>query len=106
MNERVIQLRKSLHLNQTDFAKAIGLTQTALSCIELKKAIVTKRNIIAICSKFNVNEVWLRTGQGDMFIIEDKQFIEFFEIYKKLSPALQDFLFNCAIELFKAQNNL
>lgn len=43
---------------------------------------------------------------GEMFIIEDKKFNEFFEIYKQLSPALQNFLIQTANNLLSAQNKL
>ncbi len=68
-NERVKRLRKALKLSQVEFAKAAGLTQSAISDIERGKARnVTKSNMIAICSKFNVNEEWLRDGIGDIFV--------------------------------------
>ena len=34
MSERLKELRKSLKMNQTNFAKQIGITQTAYSMIE------------------------------------------------------------------------
>lgn len=106
MNERIIQLRKSLHLNQTEFARSIGLKQTSLSGIETGYSTITPQTIISICSVYNVNEHWLRTGEGNMFNQDDPRYNEFFEIYKNLSPALQDFLFDCACKLLEAQNKL
>lgn len=41
-----------------------------------------------------------------MFIVEDKKFNEFFEIYKKLSPPLQEFLIQTAKDLLSAQSKL
>lgn len=41
-----------------------------------------------------------------MFIIEDKKFNEFFEIYKQLSSPLQDFLIHTANNLLSAQSKL
>lgn len=29
---------------------------------------LTQRNIDDICEKFNVNEVWLKTGEGEVFL--------------------------------------
>lgn len=31
---------------------------------------IKEQNIIAICTQFHVNEVWLRTGEGEMFSLE------------------------------------
>lgn len=67
---------------------------------------ITERTIISICAKFNVNEEWLRNGNGEMFNIIDKKFNEFFEIYNNLSKPLQDFLLSMAKELLNAQNKL
>ena len=66
INERIKYLRKNLGLNQTDFARKIGMKQTGLSAIEKGKVPVLERNIKNICSEFHINEVWLRTGEGEM----------------------------------------
>ena len=60
MNTRIIELRKILNLSQTKFAKEISLKQGSISDMERGNAPITERTIIAICSKFNVNEKWLK----------------------------------------------
>lgn len=105
MNTRIKELRKSLNLTQLEFGNAIGL-RSSISDIELGKAPITKRTIIAICSKFNVNEDWLRNGKGQMFVNEDKKFTEFYEIYKSLTTPLQDFLIQTAKNLLETQDKL
>lgn len=68
INERVVYLRKEiLHLNQTDFASHLGLRQTSVSSFEQPGASVSNPTIKAICLAFNVNENWLRCGEGDIF---------------------------------------
>lgn len=59
MNERIIILRKLLNLSQKDFAEKLGLTQSAISAIELEKCGVTSSLIITCCYVFSVNEEWL-----------------------------------------------
>ncbi len=66
---------------------------------------ITDRTIIAICSKFNVNENWLKTGQGEMFN-KTKNFDEFYLIFNNLNKPLQDFLTQCAKNLLDAQDKL
>lgn len=61
MNSRIKELRNMLNLKQKEFGAIIGL-RSSISDIELGKAPITERTIIAICSKFNVNEEWLRNG--------------------------------------------
>lgn len=69
MNGRIKKLRKSLNLNQTEMGIRIGLTTGGISDIERGKTkIVTDRVIRDICREFNVNEEWLRTGEGEMFL--------------------------------------
>ena len=67
MKERIKQLRKELNLNQTEFAKRINRSQGVFSQYELGVREVTDRTVIDICREFNVNEEWLRTGEGLMF---------------------------------------
>ena len=74
--------------------------------MERGNAPITERTIIAICSKFNVNEDWLRYGTGEMFNTIEKSYNEFFEIFKKLNPVLQDFLIQTAKNLLDTQKKL
>lgn len=106
MNTRIKELRKILNLKQTEFAKAIGIAPSSVSDIERDYCPVTDRTIITICSIFNVNEQWLRFGEGQMFVEDDKKFKEFFEIYKQLSEPLQDFLIKVCQDLLDTQQNL
>ena len=105
MNSRIKKLRNSLGLTQLDFASKIGL-KSSISEIENGKAPITDRTIISICSVFNVNENWLRTGQGEMFNVLQKNYNEFFSIFKNLKPVLQDFLIKIAKDLLDTQNKL
>lgn len=105
MNTRIKELRLALKLKQKEFGHIIGL-RSSISEIENGSAPITERTIIAICSKFNVNENWLRNGIGEMFVNEDKKFKEFFEIYKTLATPLQDFLIQIGNNLLDLQNKL
>ena len=106
MNTRIKEIRKSLKLSQFKFSSKIGIKQSTFCDIENGKAPITERTIIAICSKFNVNEEWLKTGKGNMFNITDKTYEDFFNIYNNLNPILQDFLISTAKNLLDAQTKL
>lgn len=106
MLQRILQLRKSLNLTQKDFSSNIGLKQSTYCDIEKGRCPITERTIISICAKFNVNENWLRTGIGEMFNIVDKKYQEFFSIFNNLSPVLQDFLYQTALNLLETQSKL
>jgi transcriptional regulator with XRE-family HTH domain len=102
MRERLKYIRKKLGLNQTEFARLIGLRQTALSMIEVGTTALTTKNIKLICATFNVNEQWFRTGMGEMF--ESSPYIkELLAIFERLSPDTQDFLMEMARNLLKKQ---
>lgn len=64
--ERIKELRKSLGMTQGELGKKIGLTSSAISYIESGKATLTDQNILSIVREFGVNEIWLRTGVGEM----------------------------------------
>lgn len=72
MRTRLKQLRKKLNLTQQDFGKSIKLSKSSISNIENGTINLTDRNIAQICEEHSVNEEWLRTGQGEMFIQMDK----------------------------------
>lgn len=69
VNNRISLLRKEhLDLTQKQFASRIKISRSNLGSIEIGRINVTDRVIEDICSEFNVNENWLRHGQGEMFI--------------------------------------
>lgn len=106
MFTRVKQIRISLQLSQRQFGEHLGLRQSTINDIEHNRCNINDRLIIAICSRFNVNENWLRTGNGEMFNIIDKKFDEFFTIYNNLAEPLQQYLLTSAKELLKTQAQL
>lgn len=67
MNERIALVRKSLGLTQEKFAEQVGLSRNFMWMIESGTRIPSDRTISDICREFNVNETWLRTGEGEMF---------------------------------------
>lgn len=81
--ERIKELRKALEIRQGDFAKKLSTTQGHISDIENGRKNLSDRTIKLICLEDwngrTVNEDWLRTGKGEMFIetSEDEQIAEF-----------------------------
>lgn len=67
MNERIKKLRKALDLTQQKFADKIGVKRNTVGQWEIGRNEVTDAIIFSICREFNVNETWLRTGEGEMF---------------------------------------
>ncbi len=67
MNERIKAARKALGLTMEQFGKRVGLSKSAISLIESGKNGTTEQTVASICREFGVNEMWLRTGEGEMF---------------------------------------
>ena len=68
MNERIRKLRKeALKLSQEAFAQKLKITSNYVSLMESGARMPSDRTISDICDNFNVNETWLRTGEGEMF---------------------------------------
>lgn len=68
MKERIKELRKSLGITQQDFADKLGLKRNTIATYEIGKAVPSNRVVSDLCNKYNVNEEWLRTGEGEMFV--------------------------------------
>lgn len=70
--ERVKEIRKALGLTLEKFGNEIGLKKNSVSQIENGVNELTEANLMAICRADwhgnLVNENWLRTGDGKMFL--------------------------------------
>lgn len=76
MNERIKIIRKSLNLTLEEFGKKVGVTKTAISRLEKGERNLTDQMILSICREFNINENWLRTGEGEMKPDTDAEFAD------------------------------
>ena len=75
MKDRFKELRKELNVTQQEFADKLKIRRNFVAQIEMGSKVPSDRTIDDVCREFNVNEEWLRTGNGDMFVpgIKDKQ---------------------------------
>ena len=105
MIHRLKEVRKELGFNQTDFAKHLGIPQTAYSMIENGNRPLADKYVKVICSAFNVNENWFITGEGEMFLSSPYE-KEFIDIFSRLAPETQQYLLLMAKELLKTQERL
>lgn len=83
MHRRIAQIRNEVNLKQDEFAEKIGLTKNFISLIETGKRTPSDRTIKDICREFDVNEEWIRTGEGEMFIDNTRE-MELARLTKKL----------------------
>ena len=73
MKDRIKELRKTLKLTQQSFADTLGIKQNTVALYEMGRSGISDGIIKSICREFNVNEVWLLTGEGDMFKKKTKE---------------------------------
>lgn len=74
--ERIRELRKTLKMTMEQFGEKIGVTKSTISNIENGNRNATEHMVKSICREFNVDYIWLTTGEGEMFIDSDDDFIE------------------------------
>lgn len=117
MKERIKQLRKSLDLTQQEFADKIGIKRNSFANYETGRNTPIDAIILSICREFNVNEVWMRKGEGEMFLLPQKNdlvekaakllgqkdpvFEAFVETYAKLDSSNRKVLLNWGLEFLK-----
>ena len=76
ISQRIIKIVNALGGNKSEFARRINLTPAYISKLDKKPDMIpSDRTITDICREFNVSEHWLRTGEGDIQLSEDADFI-------------------------------
>lgn len=72
MKDRIKKVRKHFNLNQAEFGEKIGAKQNTIGGYETGLRNPSGLTIRAICDKFHVNEDWLRYGEGEMFLPQNR----------------------------------
>ena len=104
MNERLREVRKYTGLSQREFCAKIGMTQSTYASLETGAREFRGAYVILICKSYQVNEEWLRTGNGEMFLEEpNKALEELLNIFDRLTPALQEYVLAQAKGLLELQ---
>jgi transcriptional regulator with XRE-family HTH domain len=101
---RIRDIRSALGLSQQKFSSVTALSSGYIAGVETGRIAVNERLIKLVCSSFNVNESWLRYGEGEMFLEalpEDQRFKNLVSLVKGLPSKYQDFLFEILDMLLK-----
>ena len=82
MNNRIREVREHFKLTQTEFGERLGVSRDVIGNIEYNRLKNPKQKepiIKLICSTFGVNELWLRSGEGEMFqaMTEDEELADY-----------------------------
>lgn len=104
INIRIKELRNELGLSQAKFASVISISNGYIAGIELGNRKVNDRIVKLICSSFNVNEEWLRTGEKPMFLEKSNQLSEIaLSSFKELKPEFQKYILKQIDQLLAIQ---
>jgi len=93
INERIRHLRTTLQMSQTEFAKAIFISNGYIAELEKANRNVNDRIIHLISLTFGVNEAWLKNGQGNMFFTTPSEKLQrLTSLFNELPPKFQDYV--------------
>lgn len=104
INKRVREVRNKEKLTQESMAKKISIKQSSFSDIENGRVNVSERVIADICRVFNVNERWLRYGEGSMYNSLNKEDIIINSVNKILKSE-NEFIKNLFIAIGNLSDN-
>lgn len=78
--ERITKVIKDKAKTKTEFAEKLNISQSFVSRLASGEKEPSDRTIADICREFDVNEDWLRTGQGDPYVqlSRDEELAAFF----------------------------
>lgn len=66
--DRIKEVRKRAGERQSQFAENLGVKEATVTSWETGARNPSEAVMINICNKYNVNEEWLRTGDGEMSV--------------------------------------
>lgn len=72
MKDRISHIIKEKKVTKTEFAKRLGVSQAFVSQVCAGTSGISDRTISDICREFGVDEIWLRTGEGEPFRQESR----------------------------------
>ncbi len=70
---RIRDARKASGKTQRDFAAGLGMSENFIWQIEKGQREPSDRTISDICRVYGINEVWLRTGEGEMYVPKTRE---------------------------------
>jgi len=93
INQRVVKIRKKMGCTQKKFAEPLKISCSFQGEIETNHRRVNDRLMKMICLTYGVSEIWLKTGQGEMFDLgKDPRLERIVRNFNKLDQPLQDYV--------------
>lgn len=88
IGERLRLVRNELHVTQQKMADTLHVKRQTIAAYEIGANGMSDRTIAGICDAYGVNEIWLRTGEGEMLANRDRPVVE--EISAFLADVIAD----------------
>jgi transcriptional regulator with XRE-family HTH domain len=80
-------------MSQVEFAKAIFISNGYIAELECEHRRVNDRILHLISMTFGVSEMWLKSGEGDMFYkTPDEKIQRMINLFNELTPKFQDYV--------------
>ncbi len=73
MNERIRKVREHCALSRAAFGEKLGVSGDVVNNLERGRVEAKEPIVKLICSVYSVDEHWLRTGEGDMFVKQSNE---------------------------------
>ena len=70
--EKIFAIRKSLGMSRKDFGHKLGVSEGVITNIEIRGVELKPLMSDLICRVYTVNPIYMKTGEGEMFINADK----------------------------------
>ena len=89
MQNRLKKVRKALDIKQREVAERLGVGVGLVGQWECGITPMPDVRIYQFCNEYNVNEKWLRTGEGEMFDKPDAKLLETFSDEDLLTESMK-----------------
>ena len=79
IGERIKAVRKHFKLTQAEFGERIGVKGNTIATYEIGRNAPVDAIFSLLCREYGVNEIWLRSGEGEMFqaMTEDEELADY-----------------------------
>ncbi|MEY8386177.1 helix-turn-helix transcriptional regulator [Oscillospiraceae bacterium 38-13] len=107
MSNRIKAVREALKLSQREFGEKLGVSRDVISNIEYGRVQPRELLLRHMCQLYGVNQGWLETGEGDMFLHsprEAEKLDEALRIFQSLRPDFQEYALEQIKKLAELQN--
>lgn len=105
IGKRIQYIIEQKRISKRKFAREICFSPSHLSNVINGKSIISDRLMLSICYKYNINIDWLRTGEGEIYKVDNSlENTYIVNIFSELSEPSRKMLLKIAELLFNSEN--